>query len=371
LFLVSGVSRLNLGLALMRWLPVAGRHAARLVRRSACVIVPLSGLVGLCYVLAVPELGRTAGGGSSAAGAAVFVLAAAGWTVFVVHDYVLVAVGRPWWSVWRNGLFAAARIALLVLLGSTFGAQGVVLSWAVPIVVWIAVDALVLRIAVRRFAGRACGGVVPSRSEVVGFLGPTALAQIGNTLLVNQVPLLVILRAGPELGAAFFLAWQAAVVLETAATYFTHSLSAGWARAPERGRELATTCLRQMLMIFLPLLAVGALLAGPGLALLGAGYAAAADVLRLLLLGQAFRLLVVHELGVRTASGRGAAYARLHLASTLLVLAAIVLVPTSDTPATALLPVAWAYVAVQAACALHVALTRALRSSAGWGTVRG
>ena len=112
----------------------------------------------------------------------------------------------------------------------------------------------------------------------------------------------------------------------------------------------------------MPLLALGALLAGPGLSIFGSGYAAAADVLRLLLLGQAFRLLVLHELGVRTAAGRGMAYARLHLASTLLVLLVVGLVPVAANESVngALLPVAGGYVAVQLACALYVVLVRPL-----------
>jgi O-antigen/teichoic acid export membrane protein len=348
----------------MRWLPVAGRHAPQLVWRSLLLIMPLAGLVGLCYVLVVPELARTTAGpgGSHTVGVCLFALAAAGWGAFVVHDYILVAIGKPWWCVWRNGLFAVVRIALLVALGTALGAQGVVLSWVGPIVVWIAVGSLVLVVAVRRFARRACGGVMPCRSDVVRFLGPTAAAQMGYTLLLNQVPLVVILRFGPEAGAAFFIAWQATVVLETAATYYTHSLSVSWARAPERAAELTSSSRRRILVIFLPLLAVGALLAGPGLSIFGAEYTAAADVLRLLLLGQAFRLIVVHELAVRTAAGRGMAYARLHLASTLLVLTTVALVPATDVgpdgAGAALLPVAISYAAVQAAIAAHVGIVQ-------------
>lgn len=362
--LIAGMTQLNLGLGLLRWLPAAGCHAPPMVWRSLLLIMPLAGFVGLGYVLAVPELARTAAGadGSHGVGVCLFALAAAGWGAFVVHDYILVAIGKPWWCVWRNGLFAVVRIALLVALGTTLGAQGVVLSWVGPIVVWIAVGSLVLLVAVRRYARQACGGIMPCRSEVVGFLGPTATAQMGYTLLLNQVPLVVILRFGPEAGAAFFIAWQATVVLETAATYYTHSLSAAWAREPERAAELTSSLRRRLLMIFLPMLAVGAVLAGPGLSIFGAGYATAADVLRLLLLGQAFRLVVVHELAVRTASGRGMAYARLHLASTLLVLAAVALVPPADVGAdgagTALLPVGIAYAAVQLAVAAHVGIVR-------------
>ena len=363
--LIAGITQLNLGLGLIRWLPVAGRHAQPLVWRSLLLIMPLSAIVGLGYVIVVPDLARTAAGvdGSLAVGMCLFALATAGWGVFVVHDYILVAIGKPWWTVWRNGLFAIVRISLLVVLGTALGAQGVVLSWVGPIVVWIAGGSLVLLVVVRRFARRAEGGTMPTRSEVVGFLGPTATAQVGYTLLLNQVPLVVILRFGPESGAAFFIAWQAAVVIETAANYYMHSLSASWARTPDRAAELTSSSRRRLLVIFLPALAVGALLAGPGLSIFGPGYAAAADVLRLLLLGLAFRLLVVHELGVRTAAGHGMAYARLHTASALLVLVAALLVPASteahpDGVGAALLPVALGYVAVQVACAVHVVLVR-------------
>ncbi|MGH3586334.1 MAG: lipopolysaccharide biosynthesis protein [Pseudonocardia sp.] len=363
--LIAGITQLNLGLGLIRWLPVAGRHAPPLVWRSLLLIMPLSALVGLGYVLAVPDLARTAAGTDwpLAVGMCLFALATAGWGVFVVHDYILVAIGKPWWTVWRNGLFALVRITLLVVLGTAFGAQGVVLSWVGPIVVWIAMGSLVLLVVVRRFARQGRAGTMPSRTEVVGFLGPTAAAQVGYTLLINQVPLVVILRFGPESGAAFVIAWQAADVLETAANYYLHSLSASWARTPERAAELTSSSRRRLLTIFLPLLVVGVPLAGPGLSIFGSGYAAAADVLRLLLLGLAFRLVVVHELGVRTAAGHGMAYARLHTASTLLVLVVALLVPAPDEGhpdgvSAALLPVALGYVAVQVACAAHVVLVR-------------
>jgi O-antigen/teichoic acid export membrane protein len=367
--LIGGIAQLNLGLSLIRWLPVAGRHAPPLVWRSLLLIMPLSAVAGLGYVVLVPELARIAAGpdGPLALGMCLFALAAAGWGVFVVHDYILVAIGKPWWTVWRNGLFAAVRITLLVVLGTTLGAQGVVLSWVAPIVGWVAAGSLVLLVVVRRFATAAGGrGVLPSRSEVVGFLAPTATAQVGYTLLLNQVPLVVILRFGPESGAVFFIAWQATVVLETAANYYMHSLSASWAREPERAAELTSSSRKRLLMIFLPLLALGALLAGPGLSIFGPGYAAAADMLRLLLLGLAFRLVVVHELGVRTAAGHGMAFARLHTASTLLVLVVALLVPASTAPdpngvSAALLPVTLGYVAVQVACAAQVVLVRLAR----------
>jgi O-antigen/teichoic acid export membrane protein len=356
--LIAGITQLNLGLGLMRWLPAAGCHAPPLVWRSLLLIMPLAGLVGLGYVLAVPELARTAAGvdGSHGVGVCLFALAAAGWGAFVVHDYILVAIGKPWWCVWRNGLFAVVRIALLVVLGTTLGAQGVVLSWVGPIVVWIALGSLVLVVAVRRFARQADGGTIPSRSEVARFLGPTAAAQIGYTLLLNQVPLLVILRYGPESGAAFFIAWQAVTVVEVVAIYFVNGLSSEVARAPERATVLARTTRRRLLLLFLPPLALGVLVAAPMLGIFGEGYSASAPALRVLLVGLAFRLVVVHALGVRQALGQAMRFARLQIVTTGLVLLAVLVVPArlDGDVESILLLVACAYLAVQFRSAVAV-----------------
>lgn len=359
--LVAGAAQLNLGVGILRWLPPAGRRTGRLVWTSLFLIMPLSALVGLGYVLVLPDLARTAAGtGPFAFGVLLFVLATAGWGVFVVHDCVLVAIGKPWWAVWRNAAFAVLRIGLLVALGALgFGAQGIVLSWVGPIVVWILAGSLVIAVLTRRAGRGAVDGVLPSRSEAVRFLGPTAVAQLGGVLLYNQVTVLVTERFGDETGGKFFIVWQAVTVIDITATFFMNALAVGVAREPHRAAELARTARRRLMVIFLPMLAAGALFAEPALRIVfGEAYAEADDILRLLLLGLAFRLVVLHELGVRQAAGHALGFARLQLISTVLVLGVVVVVPASTGSVDALFPVALGYVVVQLACAAAVLLRR-------------
>ena len=364
LLLVAGAVQLNLDVGLMRWLPGAGRHASRLVRRTMLIVMPLAAVVGLVYAVLLPGIGSAAAGDASPwFGVALFVLAAAGWSVFTLHDSVLVALSRPWWTVWRNGVFAITRIGLLIAL-CVLGlrAQGIVLSWVGSIVLWIAVGSIVLAMLLRRTAVRAAEGSLPSRREVVGFLGPTAVAQLGTVLLYDQIPVLVVVRYGDATGGRFFLVWQALVVVDVAATFFMNALSLGVAQEPGQASRLAATARRRLLLLFLPLLALGALVAAPALELVfGSAYAEAADVLRLLLVGMAFRIVVVHELGVRQALGRAMAYARLQLTSTVLVTAVVVVVPVGGGTVADLLPVAIGYVVVQTVCALTVLMLPALR----------
>jgi hypothetical protein len=182
------------------------------------------------------------------------------------------------------------------------------------------------------------------------------VARLGATLLHHVAPLAVVLVAGPRPGMLFFVAWQVVTAVDLAAVWVL-----GRHGGASRRRLLATVG---------PALAAAALLATPLLAVFGADYLPAADVLRVLLLGAAFRLVVVHELGEREAAGRAWSSARLHLCTTVptlvaigvavVMVAAAGLVPTVADAAppgafrTVLLPVAVAYTVVQVACAAAV-----------------
>jgi O-antigen/teichoic acid export membrane protein len=103
--------------------------------------------------------------------------------------------------------------------------------------------------------------------------------------------------------------------------------------------------------LFLPALAVGIAVAGPALAIFGENYTAAAPALRVLLLGAAFRLVVVHAIGLRQAIGDAIGFARLQWVTTVLVLVLVLVVPTGLGGGGALLPVALGYLGVQVAAA--------------------
>ncbi|TCK24299.1 lipopolysaccharide biosynthesis protein [Pseudonocardia endophytica] len=357
--LIGGVAQLNLGVGLLRWLPNSGRRSVRLVWGSLLLIMPLSGLVGLVYGIVVPSIAETASGDRSFGfGLLLLVLACAGWGVFVVHDFIVVALGRPWIAVWRNGTFAVVRIGMLLLLGSAYAAEGMVLSWVIPIVIWIAIGSGVVWWLTRRYANAHTGGTLPSRADMARFLGPTALAQLGNALLYNQVPLLVNLRLGNEAGAAFFICWQAVTVVDIAAVFFMNSLAVHTAREPHRAAELARAARRRMLLLFLPVLALGAVLGHPVLSILGEGYAAAAPALALLMVGLAFRLIVVFDLAQRQARGDGMGFAKVQLTNTGLILAVAAFIPLATFGSvpldTLLMPIVLGYVVVQALCALFL-----------------
>jgi O-antigen/teichoic acid export membrane protein len=355
ILMIGGVAQLNLSVGMLRWIPAAGRFTSRLTWAGMLTVIPIGAVAALVFAIVLPSIAATTAGGLPWwVGAVLFVAATAGWTVFVAHDTLLVAMGKPWWAVWRNGLFGVVRLGMMIVLGLVgLGAQGIVLSWVLPIVVWIVVGSLVLAAMTRAVSRRARDGVLPGWRPAAAFLGPTSVAELGPALLYNVVTVIVTERFGSATGALFFMAWQAVTVVDVSATFFMKSLIVGVAREPGRTAQLAAATRRRLLVIFLPLLALGCLLAGPALGLVfGPEYAAAADVLRLLLVGLAFRLIVLIELGIRQALGRALAYARLQLLSCVTVVVAVAVVPVGTSDVGALAPVAVAYIAVQLACAV-------------------
>ena len=360
--LVAGVAQLNLDSAMMLWMPRSGRCGPTLFRRSHAVIIPACAAVALLYVWLFPSIARdgTWPGGPLVVGVVLFTVASIGWGLWGVHDYSLIAVGRTWWAPYRNVAFAVARIGLLVALGAGLGTLGIVLSWVVPIVVWTLAGVVLGAWALRRFARKANSGWLPERHDVVRFLGPTTVGHWGTVLLFNQVTVMVTERFGPVPGAAFFIAWQAVMVIDIAAQRFMQSLSAQLARDPEHAEQHVRSSRRRLFVIFVPVVLIGVVFADIGLRIFGPGYAEAANVLRVLLIGAVPRLLIAHELGRRQALHDGMGFARLQLVSTLLVIAVVLLVPSDAAgpgdvfPVTALMPVAVGYTVTQTLCALGV-----------------
>jgi hypothetical protein len=342
------------GLAPLAIRPMRRQRPGRLAWLALPVVAPVSAVVGLGCGLLVPRLGSAAAtpGFAPITGALLVAVGCAGWGVVAAHDGVLAAAGKPRWVLWRSALLVPAQIGALVALCGVagLGAYGVVLSWLGPIGACVVLGIALVPVLVARAA-------VPEGEEAT----PAALSLVGAALLYHLVPIVVTVRFGPETGAAFFVAWQVFVVVDLAAAYTVHALSAAVAREPGRTAELVTRARRRLLVVFLPVIALGVALAGPLLTAAGAAYAEASDLLRLMLLGLAFRLVVTHELGVRQALGHGVGFDRLQLFGAVLVLVVAIALPVGAAGVAELRLMAIGYIIVQVAGAAAVLVIPAAR----------
>ncbi len=242
---------------------------------------------------------------------------------------------------------------------------------AVAVVALVAVAAC----AARPDRGAALVGRLPAAGRragrvAVGSLATAAALGAGaGAALASLVPGPAATLSGPPAGAG--VPWTGVLLVAARAVGGVHD---GVAVALDRPWWAFTH------VVGLVATRVGLLLAA--VAALGPEYPPAADVLRVLLLGAAIRLVVVHELAEREAAGRVWSSARLHLCTAVPALLAVGVVaavvgavlggpvPTAAGAAppgaarALLLPVAAVYVLVQVACAAAVLASRPARRRA-------
>ncbi|NKQ52810.1 hypothetical protein HFP15_07940 [Amycolatopsis sp. K13G38] len=306
MLLVAGIAELGLGPAVLRWLPRAGRLLPRLLHRAYLVVL-LGGLAGGLVFVLVPS-GRDVAA-KIPGGTWLFVAAAVAWTVFQFQDSVLTGIGRARWVPLENGLFAVARLIVLVVLAPLAGRLAVLLSWIVPTLLAVAV---VTVIVLRRVRPVDEPGELPGRREIVRLLAPTYPGTVCVVVLYNLTPLIILHRFGAEANAVFYVVWTAINALDLAASVFVNPLVVRMSAEPGHARSLVAGTGRKLVLVFVPLLAVGGLLAGVILMIFGPEYTQGADLLRILLVAQLPRLAVLLAIAVHLGQGRGTGVAALH-----------------------------------------------------------
>lgn len=290
---VAGAATLNLANVLVRFLPHAGRGSRRFVLGCYAASTVVAVAAAVLFELAV------AGSGlrflSASPGLAVgFVLATAGWTLFVLQDGALTGLGKAVWVPVENGAFAIGKLALLAAF-SGLGAYGIFASWTFATALAIAgVNVLLFARLLRRAGDPGERGVqVRSRSFgrylVADWL--CAMAWLASTTLL---PIMVTAELGAEANAAFALAWALAFPLYTVAASLGTSLVLHGTREPAALPGLVRRTARQGTILLLGVVGVIELAAPLALSLFGGRYAAdGASVLRLLAAGALPNLVLV------------------------------------------------------------------------------
>ncbi|WP_345604288.1 phosphotransferase [Pseudonocardia adelaidensis] len=278
LMLVGGVAHLNMSHALLRFVPVAGTAARRLVVLGYLVAVAVSALAGAGFALGAiwwaPELVDVAGYGTLVA---FFAVSCPVWTLFSLQDYVLTAVGRATAVPIENLVFSLLKIGLLVAVTLAAVPGGIALSWVVatvlivlPINLWLLVRLLPAH--GRKTADRA----VPITVGAVGrFVGADYVGALFWQTAMMGLPVLVLGRLGAEAAAAYNMVWQFGLALYMVPSGMGQSMIAHSAADPAKVDRARRETVRRGLMLVVPVAVVLALGAPLVLALFGPHYAAA------------------------------------------------------------------------------------------------
>jgi O-antigen/teichoic acid export membrane protein len=298
MILVSTICAMNLGSAILRFLPISKLDPARVVLCAYAATILVSGVGATTFVLVAP---RVSDGFSFLAHdttlAALYVFAVTAWGVFALQDAVLTALRRAPWIPLENAVFGVLKIAALPILLVAGSLHAVFIAWVIPVVLLLLpVNYLIFSKAI---PGRPDVSGEPSPIERFGrrglarFLANDYLATIFIQASTTLLPVLVVALLGSSEGAFFYMPFTIVSAFDLLFINVAASMTVEASIAGDRLSELARATVRR----FGGVLVVGVLVvvAGASLILLPFGSAyvdGGGALLRLLACASLFRAII-------------------------------------------------------------------------------
>jgi O-antigen/teichoic acid export membrane protein len=277
--LIGVAAQLNLGNALLRFVPVAERSARRLVFTCYAVGAVAAAVAGGIFALGAgwwaPELQHAVGAGPLAA---FFVLSTPIWTVFVIQDYVLTAVKRATIVPLENLVFSLLKIALLGAGALVAFGGAIAVSWIVATaLIVLVITAYLLRVLPAPGERPAASPVRPR--DVARFVSADWTGGLFTNAVEFGLPLLVLVTLGAEQAATFGVAWAIAYGLYLVSHGMGQSLVAHVAADPAALDAARRSTVTRSLALILPAAVVIVPGAGLILSIFGEHYAATGTTL--------------------------------------------------------------------------------------------
>jgi O-antigen/teichoic acid export membrane protein len=216
MLLVSILTQADFGQALIRFLPKAGAGTRRFVLTAygtavGLAVVAAGGVMTWCALLDPADPLHV-----SLPLAVWFVVSTAAWSVFHLQDSALTGLRASVWIPLENGVYGLVKLGLLVVVAHLGVADGVFLSWNLPVLALLVPVSLLLfrRLVPRHAASAIAGEGPPARSVLIRYLAGGYVGHLAGQLSSTYLPVLVVQLLGSAQGG-FFLPAQTAFVAMT------------------------------------------------------------------------------------------------------------------------------------------------------------
>lgn len=272
LTLLAALAQLNLVSLHARFLPDAGRRTTRMI------VTGHAASIGTAVVLCAGFFGLGLGDGIVAGGwgpRLFFVLAVIASALFFIQDGLLAALRRAAWVPAKNGVAAAAKLALLPILAGAAAGVGVYLAWVLPILIMVAVVGwwIFARLAPAHARLSGSSAAPRPRGEVARFVSAEYLNGIISNAVSFVPPLLVATVLGNEASAFFYIPWLVGVSATTLMWNIVTSFVVESSRDGAQIRAHLHRAVRLGLLVIVPATTILVTLATPLMSVLGPAYA--------------------------------------------------------------------------------------------------
>jgi O-antigen/teichoic acid export membrane protein len=275
LTLLGSAAQLNLGNALLRFVPTVGNSARSLVVKCYAVSIAAACLTGAVFALGsqlwAPELLDAVG---SAPLFAFFVLATPVWSIWVMQDYALTAIKRATLVPVKNLVFAVLKIILLPVGAALSMFTAISVSWAAATGVLVVVVSVWLWRALPAHGTATADNAEAFQARtIVGFVSADWAGTLFSLAVNFGLPLLVLARLGADAAATFGVAWAIAFALYLVSNGMGQSLLAHVSADPEGLDAAYRGMVRKALTLIVPAVIVIVPAAGLILSIFGEHYA--------------------------------------------------------------------------------------------------
>lgn len=276
---VTSIGWLGLQFVLIRFVPVAGERAGRLILSTyaAAAVVGLAAAALFLVAFAGPAgLGFAAAGPGAVAS---FLAGSAAWIVFSLQDPALIGLRRSGWVPVENAAFGALKAIVLVAAAATGSAWAIFGSWTAAAALFAGIVNILMFRRLVPHSRRPEHATLPDRRGIMRFAAGqhavAVLAAVPDTL----VPLLVLGYLGPSDNAHYYAAWAIGFSLRLLAVNIADALLSEAARAEHAVPALLRSASRLAAGLLVPLTLVTVAGAQLIMSVFGSGYDEAAGLL--------------------------------------------------------------------------------------------
>lgn len=294
--LISTLTQLNFGQALIRFLPVAGHRTRALVLWAYGIASIVATVVAVpiayfCTTIVSPSSDLH----MEAPFAAWFVLCTIAWSIFSLQDATYTGLRAAIWIPLENGIFGILKLALLIVFALVSVHQAIFVSWTLPLFsVLLVMNIMLFRHLIPSHLQSTNVEISPpNRKVLTRYIAGDYAGQIFTQLSSNFLPILVVILLSSEAGGFLLPAQTIWLAMNMLSLAITSSLVVESARDPEHSRQFARAMLKRIGVTVVPAAMVFGVLAPYVLAVFGNAYREQATLLlRLFMVSTLPRIVV-------------------------------------------------------------------------------